>query len=198
VSNRMDLIELARKIFLKLEAELIDEKGKLNRKLYSDALDIFSIISSEKINELESEVFRALKCKDEDIREAAVLTLGLKSRLGVQRFRDVAFKIWLEDESLSVKRAALAVWAGYYDCSQDPVVLKILYEILKNRKYSIDIRCEALFSMFTVMNETSKFFNPHNDTLSFTYPEPTPDEFNKKIDWEELELLLRKYIPEEC
>jgi len=182
-------LELAREEFCIKKNDITN----VNRVIFRDALSCFSMIGKEKLYELVPQVTFFLSCCNFVLRETAVITLGLSSRLHLPEFRETAYKIWLEDEDDYVKEAALRTWVCYYHDTQDPEILKILYQILKNEKHSVLVRVDALNGIFRVSKEEPTFYDP--DLSSFFQIE-THQELNNKIDWDEVTNVMKTYAPE--
>lgn len=185
-----DILKLAKLTFCDKELEITNE----NSWIYDDALSAFSMIGKEKIYELASDIYQFLKCGDEVLRKKAVTTLGLSTRLHLSEFKDIAYKIWLEDESNSVRNAALRAWTSYYSNTQNKEVLKKLYKILLNENYSVADRRIAMQDIFYVSGEIPKFYDPFQDRHLYTLN--SHEEFNQKIDWDEVRSIMKKYAPD--
>ncbi len=180
---------------LKLAAVHKFGEDRHSRNLMNELLDAFSVIDEEKIYELVPEIKELLKSPEFVIRDTAIETLGMPTRLHLPEFRDEAYKIWLEDENPMVRSSALFVWGAYYLGSKDPKVLKIFYKILTDENYPVDQRLIAFENIFRVTQEPSKVYHPYG-MKHFRFPENTPEEFKAKIDWKEVEDIMRKYAPE--
>lgn len=179
-------LDLAREEFCIKKHEMTNE----NVIIYDDALSCFSMIGKEKLYELVEEVKSFLSCCDFGLRESAIVTLGLSSRLHLPEFRETAYKIWLEDEDDYVKEAALRSWISYYDNTQNVEVLKTLYSILTNENYTVDARKDALDGIFYVSAEKVTFH------IQSFHKITTHQELNDKIDWDEVTNVMKRYAPE--
>ena len=184
-----DILTVAKSIFCKDD----NFDRKRHKELYRDTLSSFSYIGKEKIYELSPYVNEFTKCPNTVLREAAVTTLGLSTRLHLPEFKDIAYKIWLEDNDSIVRNAALRAWTSYYSNSQNKEVLKTLYKILLNENYSIADRRVAMQDIFYVSGETPKFYDPFQD--KHLYLLKSHEEFNQKIDWDEIRAIMGKYAP---
>ena len=185
-----DILKLAKLTFCDKGLEITNENGWI----YDDALSAFSMTGKEKIYELASDVYQFLKCDDEVLRKKAVTTLGLSTRLHLPEFKEVAYKIWLEDKDDGVRDAALRAWSSYYHNTQDRIVLKILYKILTNEKYSVASRHSALVEIFHTSQEPSDNYKRYNKKDFFMIR--SNEEFNQKVDWNEIRSIMKKYAPD--
>lgn len=185
-----DILSVAKSIFcINFKADPFHS----NRDIYGDALSAFSMIGKEKIYELAPDVYQFLNCNDKVFRETAVTTLGLSTRLHLPEFKDMAYKIWLEDKDSIVKDSALSAWASYYDDTQDLNVLTILYKILIDENYLIKYRLSAMQCIFHVSGEKSTFYNPYKS--KHFYMARSHEEFNQKVDWDEIKAIMGKHAP---
>jgi len=182
-------LELAREEFCIKKNDITN----VNRVIFRDALGCFSMIGKEKLYELVEEVKSFLSCCDFGLRESAVVTLGLSSRLHLPEFRETVYKIWLEDKDDYVKEAALRSWISYYDNSQNVKVLKTLYSILTNENYTVDARMDALEGIFSVSGEEPTFYVLYS---SYFFDITTHEEIKDRIDWDKVNNLMKKYAPE--
>lgn len=186
-------IESLRKT-LKLAKTDLYVNGKLNRSLFSDSLSAVSLIGKDKIYELSKEVYDLLDSLDGVIRETVVTTLGLITCLHLPKFKETAYKVWLEDEDENVRQAALAAWTSYYTDTKNPTVLKILYKILIDENYPVDHRRTAMQYIFYVSQEPSNFYDPFKS--KHFYMVSSHEEFNQKVDWNEIKSIMKKYAPD--
>ena len=124
----------------------------------------------------------------------AITTLGLSTRLHLPEFKDVAYKIWLEDKDDIVKNAALRSWVSYYSNTKNAEILKKLYRILMDENYAIDHRRVAMQEIFYVAGERPKFYDPFQDR--HLYMLNSHEEFNQKIDWDEIKAIMKKHAPD--
>lgn len=184
-----DILITAKSIFCKND----NFDRKKYKWLYRDTLDAFSYIGKEKFYELAPYVNQFIKCPNIVLKEAAIVTLGLSTRLHLPEFKDVAYKIWLEDKDDIVKNAALRSWASYYNNTKNSEILKKLYRILMDENYAIDHRRVAMQDIFYVAGETPKFYDPFQDR--HLYMLNSHEEFNQKIDWDEIKAIIKKYAP---
>ncbi len=168
--------------------------GKLNRPLSSDLIDALSSIGKEKIYELTKEVYELLDTPNVVARESVVTTLGLISCLHLPEFKETAYKMWLEDADNIVKGAALRAWASYSNATRNPQTLKVLYKILVDESYPVEHRLDAMAYIFFVSQEPSNFFNPFQSR--HFHMVSSHQEFNQKVDWNEIKAIIKKYAPD--
>ena len=82
-------------IIEKAKSAEVDEKGYLiDEDLESNLSSAVVDIGKQKYFDLGKEVWPFLKSSNEYLLKESVLTLGLKSRLHLPEFRDVAYDIW--------------------------------------------------------------------------------------------------------
>lgn len=193
MQSRNNQIEGLRKTLILAKTDLYRE-GKLNRPLSSDLLNALSLIGKEKIYELSKEVYGLLDSPNDVVRDEVVLTLGLISRLHLPEFKEIAYKIWLEDLDANVRKAALVAWSSYYAGTKNPAVLKILYRILIDENYPVDHRRNAMQSIFSVSGEPSSFYKPFQS--KHFYMLASHEAFNQKVDWNEIRAIMKKYAPD--
>ncbi|HEV2524690.1 MAG TPA: HEAT repeat domain-containing protein [Gammaproteobacteria bacterium] len=193
MQSRNEEIEFFRKT-LKLAKTDLYINGKLNRTLFSESISALSLIGKEKIYELSKEVSDLLDSSDEVVRETVVQTLGASTGLSLPEFKETAYKMWLEDEDANVRESALDAWSSYYKGTRNPEVLKILYKILIDENYPVDHRCEAMQDIFYVSQEPSNFYNPFNSR--HFYMLASHEDFNQKVDWNEMKAIMKKYAPD--
>lgn len=193
MQSRKQQIEKLRKILKLAEVELFEKETTDDRELFRETLHVFSVIGKEKLYELTSELFKFLDCRNSVLRSNAITTLGLSTRLHVPEFKDVAYRIWLEDKDDIVKGAALSAWASYYHATRNPEVLKTLYKILIDESYSVEHRRNAMEEIFYVSQEPSKFYEPYR-SRDF-YMLSSHQDFNQGVDWEEMKNIMKKYAP---
>lgn len=185
-----DILKLAKLTFCKDD----NFDRTRHKQLYRDTLSSFSFIGKEKIYELAPDVYQFVNCENTVLREAAITTLGLSTRLHLPEFKDISYKIWLKDKDNTVRNAALCAWASYYNDTNDPIVLTILYKILIDENYLIKYRLSAMQCMFHVSGERSSFYNPFQS--KHFYVVKSHEEFNQKVDWEEIRAIMKKYAPD--
>jgi len=193
MQSRNEEIEVFRKT-LKLAKTDLYQNGKCNVELSCDTVDVLSLIGKEKIYELSREVYDLLDSSDEVVRGTVVETLGASTGLSLPEFKEIAYKMWLQDEDADVREAALIAWASYYHGTKNPKVLKILYKILMDETYPVEHRRTAMQSIFLVSNEPSNFYDPFK-SRNF-YMLSSHAELNQKIDWNEIKAIIKKYAPD--
>lgn len=100
----------------------------------------------------------------------------------------------LEDEDENVREAALAAWKAYYAGTKNPAALKILYKILIDETYPVEHRRTAMQGIFSVTHEFPNFYDPFI-SRSF-YMLTSHEDLNQKIDWNEVQAIMKKYAPD--
>jgi len=193
MQSRNNQIEELRTI-LKLAKTDLYIGGKLNRTLSSDLIDALAFIGKERLYALSKEVYELLDSPNVVARETVVTTLGLISCLHLPEFKETAYKFWLEDEDANVREAALSAWSSYYTDTKDPEVLKALYKILIDENYSVDHRRTAMEYIFFVSREPSNFYDPFKSR--HFYMVSSYEDFNQKVDWNEIKAIMKKYVPD--
>ena len=158
MSNKLQQAEALKKIFEKVKYCSIDKDGYLEDFNFASDLDeaLFNV-GKEKIYELKDEVYPYLNNIDPSFRETAIRALGFGwgKGLNLPEFRDIAYKMWLNDPNDRVKEAALDEWITYYAGSKEPVILKCLYNIIYSNQCTIHARVVALLGFIEVAHAVS-------------------------------------------
>lgn len=196
MSNKTKNIERLRNILKRAKDEMYDKNGKLNIKLHSDISEALCEIKDNNLTVLTKEIYALLDSPSIGVKRDAIATLGFTTRLHVPEFRDKAYEIFLNDPDDYVKSTALAAWTSYFYESNDSKVLEILYAILIDNNNSFGIREEAYHGIFTTIDLL--FAERVNIDLNTRYLHDgdDPEEFNKQINWQWLEDVMRQYAPE--
>lgn len=193
MSEQTTNIEYLRNVLNRAKTDLY-LNGKLDEELHEEIFEVFYEIKAHKLTVLANEVYALLNSNDSFIRRDAVAVLGFTTRLHMPEFRDKAYDIFLNDPDDSVKYTALCAWTSYYLESNNNKVLKILYNILIDNNNSSSIRDQAYYGIFTTIDIL--FHKRMDITRKNLLKYKTSEEFNKHIDWQELETIMRKYAPE--
>lgn len=189
-------IKRLKDIFIKAKTAPRDEAG------YFDDLDFHVEVGSAivavgkmKIYELKDELYLFLTDQYAPFRQDAINSLGRSINLMLPTFRDRAYEIWLNDPDENVKIEALSTWVGYFLESRNPEVLKILYNVIINRKSSVRIRKNAIFSLTWVAGKN--FIDEHgNRDIMFSLDTDDPEEFGKWVDWSLVINIMKISIPD--
>ncbi len=195
MSNKTETIERLRNVLKRVKSELY-VNGVSNDDLFDDAFDAFALIKEQNLIVLAKEIYDLLDHEDKIIRKEAVALLGFTTRLHVPEFRDKAYEIFLNDPDDSVKSTALIAWVSYFFKSNNPKVLEILYAILIDNNNSFNIREMSYCGIFSTIDLL--FAERVNIDLNtrHLHDGDDPEEFNKQINWEWLEDVMRQYAPE--
>ena len=169
---------------------LKDEDNKFNRIITSNTMKILSIAGKEELYDLVPEMFELLNSWNSFFRQLSVSNLGFWLR--ISEFKDMAYEIFINDQDDSVQFSALLSWTAYYANTRDSIVLEQLYKILINDNYDESIKSVSLDGIFEVIGIKPKFYDI--GTSKFMRCQ-TPEEFNSKVDWQEVTYLLKKYAP---
>ena len=198
MQSRKEYIEILRKYLPQglqgAETDYMGEKGNFHPEWFDNADSIMSRAGKEELYELIPDIFKMLNCKDGLLRGQAIITLSFDTRLQSPEAKDIAYKMWLEDEDEDVRERALRAWTAFYTKTKDPKVLKELYLIIMSKKYSVAHKFEALSAIFDITREPSKFYDPYSQKFC-NYPKKTHEEFEQLVDWEEIKSILKKYAP---
>jgi len=202
MQSRKEYIETLRKGLQRglegAKTDFIDENGKFHLEWFSDAGSVMSIAGKEELWELVSDIFEMLECKSPELRGEAIITLSFDTKLQSPEAKDIAYKMWLEDEDEDededVRGRALRAWTAFYTNAKDPKILKKLYEIIKSKNHPVAHRFEALRNIYAVSKVKSESYNPYSRKFC-DYPEKTHEEFEQLVDWQEVESILKKYAP---
>ena len=165
----------------------------MDDRLFDECLHIMSQIKFQQIYDLCPEVYKLLKSDSEVLRQEAVKTLGY--RLHVKEFRDMAYDIWLNDESDEVRGSALLSWCSFYVNSKNKDVLEKLYRIFTNKKFKSNIKAIAYVGFF----ETVLFNYPGcnmSQSFDLLLSCKDPAQFNKNMNWPAIKDIMRKYVPD--
>ena len=156
----------------------------------SNAMSILSIAGKEELYDLVPEMLELLNSWNSFFRQLSVSNLGFWLR--IPEFKDIAYEIFINDEDDSVKFSALQSWISYYVDTKNSLILEELYKVLINDNYEESIRYISLNGIFKVADIKPIFYDI--GTSKFMKCQ-TPEEFNSKVDWQEVTSLLKKYAP---
>ena len=194
MSKESEQVRSLRDIFNRAKTAARDEDGHIEDIYLSASLrSALVAVGDNLLHELKDEVYPYLNDVLWEFREEAVRVLGSCNGLKLPEFRDLAYKIWLNDENSDVKAAALDAWAGYYSGTKDPFVLKILYNIFISEKYTVWIRVKALYGFMKVVDQ----FLPARERSDILDLNDLEDNklVTKAIDWNKVKRIMKQYIP---
>ena len=199
MQSRKEYIEILRKYLPQglqgAETDYMGEKGNFHPEWFDNADSIMSRAGKEELYELIPDIFKMLNCKDGLLRGQAIITLSFDTRLQSPEAKDIAYKMWLEDDDEGVRESALMAWTAFYTNTKDPKILKKLYEIIKSKNHPVAHRFEALRNIYAVSQVKSESYNPYSRKFC-NYPKKTHEEFEQLVDWEEIKSILKKYAPD--
>lgn len=148
-----------------------------------DLYDAIVDAGKGELKELEPEVRRFLNHVEEDLREAAIATLGM--RWALPNFLEECEAIWRNDSNDNVRSTALHSWASYYFASKDKNIVKILYNVVKKQGEDAFVRLSALTGIIHVMGLSEDEFNIKELERSQNY-----QDFENMLPWSKLDQLL--------
>lgn len=158
-----------------------------------DAYNAMSQIEKNRYIELIPYLYDFAEDQDEYLREKAVSSFGGFRADQVPEFREKAFKIWTnKDEDDVLKFIALGIWYGFYQNTQDKKVLNTLYQLLINNKEPNDLRARARVGILSVSGHLKRGGESCFPLGSLE----NANEFNKAIDWKEINDIICQYAPE--
>jgi hypothetical protein len=189
VSSNSENINELMNILRRGASDLIDDDELYDRQLFRDILNALSTVGKDQIFELKQEVYMLLDSWNENIRSAAIATLGFSTGLFLTEFEEKAYDIFINDSDIGVKRTALSAWAGYYFETADRDALITIYEILMDQNNDIRIRAQSYANLFSIAKGHCPEYFEHA-TSDGLLNSKTQEEFNSKVDWKSVENIM--------
>lgn len=143
-----------------------------------------------RLEEFKHHLYFYLNDPSPYIRGYAIESLGYSDGFFDPEFKDRAYQIWKTDPDEIVRATALVAWVEYHVGTQDPKALKILYDILTSKKYSVMVRKNALCSLLEVSGMYLE-----DITKIMVMGSLTPHQFEKAVEWDKVNHIMDAYVP---
>lgn len=160
--------------------QIIDLKKRLQSNDNDDLFDVLVDIGKGGHQELKTDVHAFLTHEDPMLRATAIKVLAFY--WGLEEYKDVAKEMFVNDPDDETRADALIWWSCFFKDTNNPEVLKMLYDQLKSQDNAFMIRETAYRAVFNVskLNRTER---PAN-ILKIR-------DIDNEVDWDLVEKIMK-------